>query len=238
MKTTRMLGMALLAMSALTTTACDDDDEDDITGTGNTATVRFVNATGQSIDVGTGGTFASGNSNLAFGGGSQCLNVNPSSAGLTFRQNGQTSTFTPTGFNASNLQAGRTYTVVVSGTTGNYTSRTYEDTYAGATATQGGVRVISNLTSNTNYQLFVGPASTMPSAATNATFASGQSYGFFPVSAGDSRVWLTTGSGNNMTTAFTSPTFAVSGNNYTTMVVTDPATTGGAPRSFTVNACR
>src|SRR5215211_3560912 len=68
MKTTRVFGAALLATSVLFTAACGDDD-DDPTGTDNTATVRFVNTTGQNIDVGMNGTFAGNNSNVAFANG-------------------------------------------------------------------------------------------------------------------------------------------------------------------------
>lgn len=239
MKATRLLGAAFLATSVFLG-ACDGDDNGNITGTGNTATVRFVNATGQNIDIGTNGTFAAGNTNLAFGAGSQCLTVNPSNPGLTFRQNGMTSTFTPTGFNASGLQAGQTYTVVLrnGSANGSYTGTQFSDTYTGATSSMGGVRVINATTGNTNYGLYVGTAgNTMPTTATNASFGMGASSAFVPVTTGNGQVWFTTGSGNNMTTAFTTGAFPVASNGYQSVIVTDPATTGGNLRFARVNGC-
>ena len=239
MNTTRVLGAALLATTVVLA-ACSDDD-DDPTGTNNTATVRFVNASGQNLDIGTNGSFQSANSNLAFGGSSQCLSVNPSSSGLTFRRNGQATTFTPSGFNASDLQAGGTYTVVLNNgsTSGSYAATRFNDNYQGATSTAGGVRVINGMSGSTNYSLFVGPAgSSMPSTAANPSFGSGLFTGFLPMTTGNNQVWLTTGSGASQTTAFTSSAFPVTANTYQTMIITDPATTGGALRSIMVDACR
>jgi hypothetical protein len=236
MKTTRILGATLLATSVFLG-ACGDDDDDEPTGNnGPTATVRFVNTSGQAIDVGLNGTFAAGNSDLAFGEGSSCMAISPSTGTLSFRQNGQTSTFTPAGFNLSGIQAGKTYTVVLSGAPGAYTAQTFEDTYTGASASQGGVRVIN--ATGTTYGLYVGPSGTRPTTATNATFASGTASAFVPVNTGQGQVWFTTGTGNNITNAFTSSAFTVSGNAYQTLVVAPAATTGGDLRSFAVNSCQ
>ena len=64
-----------------------------------------------------------GNSNVAFANGTSCMTVNTASPGLTFRQNGQSATFAPNGFNTSALQSGGTYTVVLGGTTGALTPK-------------------------------------------------------------------------------------------------------------------
>lgn len=240
MNTTRVLGAALMA-TTVALAACGNGDDNNGTGTSNTATVRFVNATGQNLDIGTNGTFQSANSNLAFGASSQCLTVNPSSAGLTFRQNGTATTFMPTGFNAGNLTAGGTYTVLLrpGATNGTYTSTMLTDSYSGATTSAGGVRVINATTGATNYGLYVGPAgATMPSTATNASFGAGATTAFVPINIGNGQVWLTTGSGGSTTTAFSSNPFAVGANSYQTMIITDPATSGGALRSISVNSCR
>ena len=237
MKTTRVLGAMLIASSVLLG-ACSNNDDNNVTGTSNNATVRFVNTTGQNIDIGTNGTYASGNSNLAFGAGSQCLSVNPSSSGLTFRQNGQTSTFTPTGFNASSMAAGGRYTVVLGGTSGAYTAQTYNDTYTGATASAGGVRVINAMTGGNSYGLYLGSAgSTMPSTAASSSFGSGMSTAFMPINVGNGQVWLTSGTGSSQTTAFSSASFPVTANGYQTVILANPATTGGPIRSFTTSGC-
>lgn len=235
MKTTRLLGVSLLATATFLGACGDDDDEP--TGTGNTATVRFVNTTGQNIDVGMNGTYGASNSNLAFGTGTSCMTVNTASPGLTFRQNGQSATFTPSGFNTSAFQSGGTYTVVLGGTPGAYTARTFTDTYSGATSTQGGVRVL-NATGNTSYGLYVGsPSANRPTTATSATFAAGNASQWIPINAGNGQVWLTTGSGASMTNAL-STTFPVTANGYTTFVVADPASGSTTPRGFNVAACR
>ena len=237
MKTTRLLGVALLATSVLLG-ACDDDDEDPTEPT-NTATVQFVNLTGQNIDIGQNGNFA-GRTNLAFGTGS-CLSVNTASPGLTFRQNGQTTTWTPTGFNAGSLTAGQNYTVVLrnGSTAGTYTGTQFTDTYSGASASMGGVRVINATTGTTNYGLYVGPAgTTRPATATDASFGAGEfTSSFIPVATGNGQVWFTTGAGAAITNAFTTGSFPVAANGYQTVIVADAATTGGELRSTRVNRC-
>jgi hypothetical protein len=237
MKTTRLLGAALLATSAFLG-ACDDDD-DDITEPTNAATVRFVNLTGQNIDIGTNGTFATGNSNLGFGIGSQCVAVNPASAGLTFRQNGQATNFTPTGFNASSLTAGGDYVVVLRNATGGgYQATTFTDTYTGASSTMGGVRVINATTGTTNYGLYVGTAgTTRPTTATDATFGAGEFTTFTPVATGNGQVWFTTGAGAALTNAFTTNAFPVASNGYQTIIVGDAATAGGDLRFARIAGC-
>lgn len=238
MKPTRVLGACLLATSVLTTTACDDDD-DGGTGPNNTATVRVVNNTGQALDFGNGGTFGATNSNIAFGASSQCLEVPVGANGLTFRQNGQTTTFTPAGFNGSALQAGGNYTIVIGGTTGAYTANTFTNTYAGATTTSGGVRVINATTGDDDYNLFVGSSGALPATANMTGFGSGMaSTGWYPVTAGQGAVRLTTGTGASQVTAFESAAFPVTANQYQTVVIADPTTGSSTLRSFTVASCQ
>lgn len=238
MNTTRILGATLLATTVFLG-ACGNNDNNG-TGTSNTATVRFVNTSGQAIDIGTNGTYQSSNSNLAFGASSQCLSINPSSPGLTFRQNGTSTTFAPSGFNAGSMTPGGTYTVVIGNgsTAGTWRGSQFADVYSGATSSMGGVRVINATSGSTNYGLYVGAAGTMPSTATNASFGSGLFTNFVPVNTGNGQVWLTTGSGSSMSTAFQSAAFPVTANGYQTMVIADPATSGGSLRSISVNACR
>lgn len=239
MKTTRLLGISLLATASFLGACSDDDDEP--TGTGNTATVRFVNTTGQAIDIGMNGQFGAGNTNVGFGAGSSCMTVNTASPGLTFRQNGTSTTFTPAGLNNANFQGGGTYTVVLSSgaTAGSYTATTYRDTYSGATSTMGGVRVINAAGNNSTYNLYVGPSgTTRPTTASNANFGSAISTAFLPINAGNGQVWLTTGTGTSQTDAFMSSAFPVAANGYTTFVVAPPASGSTALRGFTVGACR
>ena len=240
MNPTRVLGACLLATMVVGTTACGDDDED-VTGTDNTATVRFVNTTGTPIDIGLNNNYT-GNSNIAFGGSSQCLSVTPGTTGLTFRQNGTNSTFTPTGFNASSIQAGGNYTVVIGGAAGaggTYTGNAFANTLSGATATAGGVRVI-NATSNTDqYNLYVGPSGALPTTASMSGFGAGMaSTSFYPVAGTQGQVRLTTGTGASQTTVFESSAFPVTANQYQSVVIADPSTGSSTLRSFSVNACQ
>lgn len=236
MKTTRLLGAALLATSVFLG-ACDDDDEDPTEPT-NTATVQFVNLTGQNIDIGQNGNFA-GRTNLNFGTGS-CVAVNTANPAITFRQNGQTTTWTPSGINLGSLQAGQNYTIVLrnGATAGTYAGTQFSDTYSGASSSMGGVRVINATSGSTNYGLYVGAAgTTRPATATDATFGAGEFTTFTPVGTGNGQVWFTTGSGAGMTNAFTTGSFPVAANGYQTVIVTDPATTGGDLRFTRLNRC-
>ena len=239
MKPTRVLGACLLATTVLTASACDDDDDDDGTGPTNTATVRVINTTGQALDFGSGGTFGATNSNIAFGASSQCLEVPVGANGLTFRQNGQTQTFSPAGFNGSALTSGGNYTVVIGGTTGAYTANTFTNTYAGATTTSGGVRVVNATTGDDDYNLYVGTSGSLPTTANMTGFGSGMaSTSWYPVTAGQGAVRLTTGTGASQVTAYESAAFPVTANQYQTVVIADPTTGSSTLRSFSVASCQ
>lgn len=235
MRTTRLLGPALLAGSLLLA-ACGDDDGDGGTGTGNTATVRFVNATGERLDFGVDGAFAAANSDRAFGEGSGCVAVDPSSGTVSFRVNGQTSTFTPTGFNLGALQPGGTYLVVIGGTSGAYTANVITDAYTGASISQGRARVV-NLTGST-YALYIGSIDDpRPTTPVTASLASGAASPWASFVAGPHYAYLTTGSGASQTNVFQAQ-FPIVANDYITMVVAPPTMGGTMPRSFLVSPCR
>src|SRR3954466_15107592 len=98
--TMRVRTLGILALSAPAGGACDDDDN--TAGVNNTATVRFANATGTSMDAALAGTVGTGNGGIAYGGSSSCMTVNTSGTagtGLSFNQAG-TSTSIP-GFSQS-----------------------------------------------------------------------------------------------------------------------------------------
>jgi len=79
-----LLGGIPLAFAA----ACGDSGTGVILN-GNTASVRFINATDIPITVTNGGVVGLGNSNLSFGASSSCLTVDPTNAGaLTFTGGG------------------------------------------------------------------------------------------------------------------------------------------------------
>lgn len=79
-------------------------------GSGNAATVRFVNASGATLDLATGGFVPTGNSGIAPGSGVGCFVVADAAApGLSVRQTGTSADLS--GF-APQLAAGGRYTLV------------------------------------------------------------------------------------------------------------------------------
>src|SRR4051812_7587604 len=89
--------VTLSLLSLCTLAACNDDDS---TGNGANATVRFANATNSSLDIATGSTVATGNSNVTFGGSSACSALNAFNPDFEVRQAGTTNSvstaFAPT----------------------------------------------------------------------------------------------------------------------------------------------
>jgi hypothetical protein len=81
-----------------------------VAGSGNAATMRFVNATATPLDLATGGSVTTSNANIAPGAGVGCFSVlDPTIPGLAVRQAGTTvdlSGFTPV------FSSGGRYTVV------------------------------------------------------------------------------------------------------------------------------
>lgn len=230
----RLLGACLLATAAFLGACGDDDDDDNGTGPNNqNATVRFVNTTGTSFDVGTGGTYASGNTNIAHGGtGSSCISVNPATPNLTLRQSGTTtmySGYTP------NFATGQQYLVVARGTGTSPTFTQYQDNFALGTSTQSGLRVINALSGSTNYRLFVGTAGGATTNPTDETFTGGDAYTSPAMAAGNMQVRLFAAGAT--TPYFDSGWFATTGGQNRTLVIADPATGSTTPRFFFVNTC-
>ena len=229
----RLLGVCLLATS-VALGACGDDDDDNGTGpTNQTSTVRFVNTTGTNFDVGTSGTYASANSNVAYGGtGTSCMSVNSATPNITLRQSGTTTTFS--NFTPS-FTAGQRYLVVARGTGTNPTFTQYLDNFATGTSSQAGIRVINALSGASSYRLVVGTAGGSTTTAADESFGGGESYTSGAMSAGSMQVRLF--SGSSTTPYFDTGSFATTGGQNQTIVIADPATAGGAPRFFSVPTC-
>ena len=227
----RLLGVCLLAAAAVLG-GCGDDDDDNGTGPNTRATVQFVNAGGTAFDVGTGGTFSGGNSNITYGNtASACSNVSAASPGLTFRQNGSNTAinFTPS------FQGGQQYVVVARGSGAGMTLQQYQNNFAQNSATQTGLRVINALTNGTNYQLHVSTAGATNTTPVNSTFGTGASYTSGAMAAGNMQVRLYTA--GSTTPFFDTGSFAAGAGQNRTLVIADPATAGGTPRFFFVNTC-
>ena len=235
----RVLGASLLASSVLLG-ACSNNDNNGTNPT-STATVQVVNASSGNLDIGTGGTYSTANTNLGFGTAASCMTVNTASPNLTFRQNGTTTTiggFTP------NFTAGGNYTVVVSGSPGNYRVQQYQNTFPSLTSTQGAVRVINASTSTQGYDVYFTPSGGTMTTANSTNLTSNGSTSFLPLTAGTTQFRLTN-TGGTSTVAYNSANNTGSGGNLnltaggrSIFVVADPATGTTGLRAFNVNACQ
>ncbi len=220
--------LALLSVCAIA--ACGSDDN--VTNTNpSTATVRFINASSQNIDVSNGGTVATGNNNLAFGANSACMTVNTSGStgtGLAFNQAG-TTTAIP-GFTQS-FAANGNYTVIAYPSSTGTQFITLDNAGFTPTSGQAGLRVFN-------------AASTIGSivALNNGTAlgtGTGVSYGnagaFMNVPTGSQTITFNTGTGTT-TVANTGSLSFTAGQNYTLVVA--PAATGtNTLRTFMVAGC-
>jgi hypothetical protein len=224
---------ALLLGSALALTACDSSSSTGTAGNSNNATVRFVNATGASLDIASNGTVSAGNSALSFGLFSSCMSVDPAGANLTVRMTG-TSTALP-GFTPS-IQSGGNFTVIAFPGVGGTTQFATVSNAFTATSGQVGLRIFNAAASGSSFDVFVttpGAALGTP-GANNIGFGTGSSY--FNVAGGVAQqIRITNAGSQTVVLDAGSMTFAP-GQNAT--LVLAPAITSSAPiRSFVVPGC-
>ncbi|HEU4565963.1 MAG TPA: DUF4397 domain-containing protein [Gemmatimonadaceae bacterium] len=238
MKLRTFSALALVA-AALVAVACTNDDDNFHVGpTTQNASVRFVNAStqGLNIDVASNGTVGTGNGNLAFGSSSSCITTDVANPGLTVRSAGDTTAltgFTPT------FQAGQRFTVIVGGTQAAPTFLTLRDTTASST---GGFLRVVNLTSDTStFNVFATAASdtTLPATA-NAQVGTGvaQNSGFFAVPAGSTQIRFTAASDTTKAVVFSPTAFTVANGDVQTLVLAD--STAGATghfQAFVASSC-
>jgi len=220
--------VALCALTSLAALGACSDSNDDVTGVGNVATVRFINATGNSIiSLAQNGTVSTGNSALVFGGSSTCLAVDVTNPNLTFTTSAGTtiSTFVP------NLAAGGNFTVIAyTDANGNTQFATLDNSFAPASGLAG-VRVF-NASSGSGNVVLVSDGVVLNNGTTVA-FANGGN--FFSVPAGTHTLLFNTGTGT-ATLATVGSVNLVAGTN--TVVVIGPAVAGStARRAFVSTGC-
>src|SRR3954470_151432 len=223
----RSIGVLALA-SAMFVAGCDDSDSD-VTGTTNTSTVRFVNATGNSnISVANNGTIGTGNAALGFGSGSSCMTVNSGSPNLTFTNS---STGASIGGFTPNFASNGNYTVVAyTDASGNTQFTTLNNAFTPASG-QAGLRVFNAASGSGNIVLNSGGSALNGGATT----AFGNSGAFFSTPAGTTTYSFNTGTGTS-TLATTPSTTLNAGQNGT--VVLGPPTTGSTlMRAFINTGC-
>jgi hypothetical protein len=225
------IAMAMLPMLALA--ACDSDNSVGTVGTGNNATVRFINATSTSLDIASAGTVTNGNGALSFGTASTCLTVDASSSNLTVRQTG---TSTPLTAFTPSFQAGGNYTVIAyPGTAGTGQFATVSNAFTPSTG-QGGLRVFNAAGAGTNYDVYV----TAPGAAlgtsnvNNVGFGSGSSY-FNVATTSAQQIRITNAGSQAVVLDVGNQTFTAGSN--VTLVIAPPIAGSATPRAFLVQGC-
>ena len=222
---------AMLALPMFALAACGSSDDNTTGVTTSTATVRFINATNSNIDVSNGGTVATGNGNVAFGGNSTCMTVNTagtSGTGLAFNQAG-TSTAIP-GFTQS-FSTGGNYSVIAYPSSTGTQFATISNTGFTPTSGQAGLRIF-NAASTIGNVVALGNGSAY---GTGTGVSYGTSGSFMSVPAGAQTVTFNTGTGTTTVANAGSLNFTA-GQNYT--IVVAPAATGSTTlRTFLVPGC-
>lgn len=223
--------LSALALGSLVAVgACSNDSDNDVTGVGSNATVGFVNATGNSnISVADNGTVATGNGNLAFGGNSSCMAVNPNGNALSFTNastNAAINGFTPS------FTSGGHYTVVAyTDAQGNTQFATLNNAFTPASGSAG-VRVF-NAASGSGSVFALGNGTTLGTSTTGVGF--GTSGDFFSVPAGSQGITFNTGTGTSTLANGGTMNFAA-GQNYTLILGPASADSTGL-RTFLVSGC-
>jgi len=222
---TRSIGIALLSLAAVA--ACDDS-----TGTGINSTVRVANATSSGIDVASGTTVATGNSNIVFAGSSSCITTNSFEPDLNVSPTGTTNTFTSF---SPNLRGGDSYVAVVYPGFGGAPEFAYVTTSVAPPSGQSGLRVINAAAGSGSYDVYV----TAAGAALGTPSATGISYrttsGLIAVPAGANLIRLTNTGTQTLAITAGTPTFTAGQNSV--LVIAPPSTGTTAFRTFLVTGC-
>ena len=234
----RRITTAILALaSAAFIAACSDDDDDPIGVDNDNTTVRFINATtgGTNLDIAEDGTVGTGNSNLAYGSASSCVRVNNANPQLAVRTANSTTSLA--GFSPS-FTAGKTYTVLVTGTTAAPVFTTLDDAFT-APATGAAVRIINATSSATtgtgNWDIYVNPGTNLGTPNAQAIGRNSAS-AYLPVPAGQANTIRLTNAGSTTTLQNISVQSLTAGTGQT-IVVGDAASGSTALRTFPLAAC-
>lgn len=222
---TRSITIALLSFAALA--ACDNS-----TGTGINSTLRIANATSNPIDVASGTTVATGNSNLAFGATSSCVTTSSFEPDINVSPTGTTNTyasFTP------NLRAGESYVTVVYPAFSGAPEFAYIPTGTAPPTGSSGLRVFNAAAGSGTYDVYV----TAPGAALGTASAFGIGYrtvsGLLTVPASTNLIRLTTTGTQTVAINAGNQTFTAGQNSV--LVIAPPAAGSTVPRTFLITGC-
>ena len=227
----RFLAVAALA-PMLALAACDGVEMNNPTpGSTGSATVRFVNVTGTSLDIAENGTVASGNGAIAYGGSTSCFTVDNSSPQLSVRSAGTTTSLPGL---STNFVNGGTYTVLAYPGAGGATQfAVLPSAYSPATG-RAGLRIFNAGTGTYDiYTAASGGAFVVPSATSITT---GTASNFFDVTPGtNSQIRLSTA--GSTASALTLNNLTWTAGQTQTLVIAPPATGSTTLRTFLVSGC-
>ncbi|MFI5227928.1 MAG: DUF4397 domain-containing protein [Gemmatimonadales bacterium] len=211
--------------------ACSSDDNNGVEP-GSLASVRFINATGTNLDLSTNGVVSTGNSNIAFGGRSACLSVNPSSPGLVVNRAG-TTTVMP-GLVPAFTSGGNFTVIAFPGADGTTQFATLTNAFTPTTGS-GGLRVFNAASGAGNLDAFVmRPGAALGTmSASNIGFGSGSA--FFNVPAGVQDVEFTNAGTKTVALDAGNSTFTAGSN--ALVVIAPPAPGSTTLRAFTTTGC-
>lgn len=222
--------LVLLATAAFA--ACETRPSTGLAG-GSTASVRFVNATPNSLDIATNGSVSASNRDIGSGASSGCIGVDAASANLTVRSTG-TTTALP-GFTPLFSATGRFIVVAYLDAAGTTQFATFASDTFTPTSGQGGLRVFDAARGTGTFDVYLSPPGAAPGtpSATNLSFGGGTS--FFNVDPASTQVTLTT-AGSRSAVFNAGVQSVTAGQNYI-LVIAPPATGSAGLRSFLVSAC-
>ena len=235
----RRITTAILALASATVLAACSSDDDDPIGTGNdNTTVRFINATagGTNLDIAENGTVGTGNSNIPFGAASSCTRVNNANPQLAVRTANSTTSLP--GF-APSFTEGKTYTMLVSGTTAAPVFTTLDDAFVAPTTGNAAVRIINATSAATtgagNWDVYVNPTTSLGTPAAT-TLGRNSASAYLTVPAGQANTIRLTNAGSTTTLQNISVPSITSGT-VQTIIVGDAATGSTTLQTFTLAAC-
>lgn len=209
--------------------ACNDDNN--VVVPANTATVRFVNATGNSnLDFASGGVVATGNNDLGFGGSSSCVVVNTANPNIVLTNSVTGDTIT--GFTPSFRTGGNFTVVAFTDAAGNTQFATLDNTNTPSTG-MAGLRLF-NAASGAGNLVVLGNGTALGNGLSVPFGTAGT---FMDVPVGSTALSFNTGPG-------TSPVLTDAGNmvfnaGQNTTLFVGPATTAGSTtlRTFSASGC-
>lgn len=222
----------LAAAFSLALAACSRGVYDTI-GTVDTATLRFVNATDQSVDVVNHGITVAENSGVGFGQVSNCIAVKPGDLELVFVRSGVSTALG--GTFAPSLEAGHDYTVVAYAGAGGAVQYAVLPSEFTPAAGQAGVQVVNAAAGSASQDVYVGPPGASLGTAAASGVAAGSASAFFGVPGGAQRVRFADAGSSTVGLDAGSPSFTA-GSNYT-LVYAAPAAGSTAARAFLVTNC-